>query len=214
MYKKALIFILLIFTLSGCLDSSVDSETEKSENPIVIVKNNILHLSISIDGDISDWNDANATLVDSANDGGNYSGLDITGMYVAKDANNLYIRFDRVGTEVPSNEYSNTWIYFDKTAQTNSSFAIELFRDEGNLLHPRVWDTSADEGDYFRYVQVTDSAIRYNLNNPSVELSIPLSYLNLESEYTLRFFTHYSIGLNWEDNNGDISDERVILQIP
>ena len=183
-------------------------DRKKAEAYFAVKENKVSFKTITIDGDISDWGNIQPNVSDPEGDAGIYSGLDIIAIYIAQDTNNIYLRIDRAGTNLPINyEYSNTWIYFNKTSDTNKSFAIEFFNDGSNNISPRLWDTS-NSADYSGYTKLSSNLPMSGTTH--IEVSIPKSLLTLENRYQIGFFTHYTdINHQWLDNVGEVEGNDV-----
>ena len=210
MYKNILIALIVGFVLIGCGGEEDDEAVDAGLDESTLTVTQMASLTINVDGVSSDWGNTVSNNVDPAGDVNTYSGLDITAVYTAKDDENIYLRVDRVGTTIPTNEYSNTWIYFHSTSNTSRSFAVEMFND-GVTQNAKLWDTSIDSSDYFTYMTLAENLVA-SISTNTIEVAIPLAVLSLQSEYRLTFFTHYTQNYVWLNDVGEIENDGVIVQ--
>ncbi len=147
--------------------------------------------TITIDGGISDWEGIEPVIMDPAGDVPVYSGLDISAIYVAQDANNFYVRVDRVSsTDLPgSEEFYNYWIKFKHNDTTD--FAIEAFHDPESYIR-------LHKGDY----NIVIGQLNSHVGGIHMEFSIPKEYIDF-TEYTIEYFTHHTVDHGWKDDNGE-----------
>lgn len=145
--------------------------------------------TIDVNGNVSDdWDAAGveAVLEDAAGDAG-IGALDLTGIYLAQDTDNLYLRLDRASLEFPDGIYYNYWIYFESDSD---DFAVELYHDSNGVVSPTLWDTTAGVAPGERSELTLLSSV--NVGSPYIEVAVPKSFINTSLEYSLSFLTHYS----------------------
>lgn len=164
--------------------------------------------TIKIDGNISDWNGISPILTTPPN-GSDYSGLDITNVYMAHDSQNIYFRADRVGNSLPLNEFSNFWFYLRPSSPGKKGYAFEFFHSDPSLYDARLWDISADPDNYNSFVQLTGSFPNI-FGATTIEWAIPKNLIVVENEFALSFFTHHTVNMQWQQN-GKSNDSDVTV---
>jgi hypothetical protein len=170
---------------------------------------------IKIDGNIADWNGISPILTTPPH-GSDYSGLDITDVYMAHDSKNIYFRADRVGNSLPPNEYSNFWFYLRPSSPGKKGYAFEFFHLDTvpPIYDARLWDISADPGNYGSFVQITNNYPNI-LGVTTIEWSIPKNLIVVENEFSLSFFTHHTVNKQWQQNGkSNDSDVTVTFEVP
>lgn len=195
----AVVFFLL--SNSGCSVNENNDSDEMTGPPV-----DVYERKITVDGETDDWGDLVAQVVDPSGDCAGFSGIDITGLYIAKNEDSLFIRVSSVGNELPS--WSNTWLYFNRAGNGNHSFAVEIQRkpeDDEDSLQASLWDTTAAQS-YDEYVLIYDGIIQIQEGDKEIELAISLESIDLQSFHHIWFYTHDS-----DTKNYDETDAPVIL---
>ena len=165
-------------------------------------------VTISVDGDNSDWEGIDPVVSDPAEDvvDTTATGLDITGIFITKNATNLYLRVDRAGTDLPTSDMSNIWLYFRPMEEGGPGYAVELLHSDGSV-QARLHDISANPADHDTYVLKSET-LEINTSSTSIEVAIPLDLVDVSPSYMLDFHSHHTVDSNWEDN-GDMLAEPV-----
>lgn len=195
MRLMALGLSMVLFTGCGIVDDLGEKYTEEDDTDQITESNRkevtVVTKTITMDGEISDWEGIEPVIIDPVGDVVVYSGLDISAIYVAQDSNNFYVRVDRVSsTDLPSSkEYYNYWIKFQYDDITD--FGIEAFHDPER--HIRL-----HKGDYNIVIEHLDSHVL----GTHMEFSIPKGYMDF-TEYTIEYFTHHTVDHAWKDDNGE-----------
>ncbi|MBF0190920.1 MAG: hypothetical protein HQL99_07175 [Magnetococcales bacterium] len=157
--------------------------------------------TIVVDGASTDWAMLAPILADPPGDQGDeYTGLDVTGIYLARDDTRGYLRLDRSSLLLPTGEYANYWVQFMPAQAGGPAFAVELFYDAAGVS-ARLYNTSANPHDYNAYVKLSDS-LTVNTSTQTMEVSWPLSMIDQQATYALGFFTHHTVGLLWPQGGG------------
>ncbi|MBF0271004.1 MAG: carboxypeptidase regulatory-like domain-containing protein [Magnetococcales bacterium] len=165
--------------------------------------------TITVDGAPTDWGTLAPMLVDALGDQGDgFSGLDVTGIYLARDASQAYLRIDRASLQLPTGEYVNYWVNFMPVQAGGPAFSVELFQDATGV-YARLYNTAANPRDYNAYVKLSDT-LTVNTTTQTMEVAWPLSLIDPGATYELGFFTHHTVGLIWPQggSNGDWSNNR------
>jgi len=163
---------------------------------------------ITIDGANADWDSIGSVMSDVIGDGGSYSGLDVSKLFITNDEDYACLRVDRTGTIVPNGEAYNYWIYFKEATPGGKSFAIEAYHESKNRVYARLWDTT-NASNYNEFDKLIEG-IPYNTATTSMEFAWPLQQLSKTSTYKLEFRTHHTINGNWE---GDGDDETRSVDV-
>lgn len=194
--------LLILLVLCGCTDSM----------DLPAITRTAPQATITTDGNTADWTGIIPMLTDMPGDGGAYSGLDLTSVYLAYDVQNLYLRFDRVGDVLPLNEYSNFWIYLKPAAHGAKGYAVECFHSSPTQREVRLWNISNDPGNYNTYIRLS-SNLSHSFGSQTVEITVPRSLLILQPAFDLSFYTHHTNNYVWQKSS-DTSDTVRLTFVP
>lgn len=200
---KAVLVITFALCLCACIPEEDDEEDESDEVVFPTTLDTIPSANgITIDGNVDDWAGIAPLATDQSNDGGTYDGLDVTAIYLAQDADHLFIRVQMAGSTRPSdNEYHNYWIYFENN---EAEFAIEAFH--APTIDARLWDITGADRQYSLQTEI--GSMVANSSGDVIEVQVPKNLISTTSDYRVDFFTHHTINLNWENNGDEVADER------
>ena len=167
--------------------------------------------TIQVDGAISDWAAITPMITDPAGDA-DYTGLDITGVSMAQDAQNIYFRVDRVGNNLPSNEYSNFWIFLNAASPGKKSYGINFFHSSPTQHDANLMDISANPDDYNTWVTLSSNVTNV-FTDTTIEFSIPKNLITVENEFILSFFTHHTLSLVWQSASDVPGNDVKVTQL-
>ncbi len=190
MKRLSALGLLILLVFCGCTDS-LDIPAITRAAP---------QATITIDGNTADWTGIDPVLTDISGDGGAFSGLDLTNVYLAYDVQNVYLRFDRVGDVLPNDEYSNFWIYLKPASHGAKGYAVECFHNSPTQREVRLWNISNDPGNYNAYIRLS-SNLSHSFGNQTVEIAIPRSLLTLQPAFNLSFYTHHTSNYVWQKSS-------------
>jgi hypothetical protein len=176
-----------------------------SSNPSAVA-----HKEITIDGDASDWSGLAAQLSDPAGDGGIYDGLDIIGITIAQGITNLFVKIDRVGTQMaPTNEYSFIDVHLGSGGR-GKSYNLQHYQGWYGYANTVVFDSTDDSN----WISVASgNEIQINTNSSSLEIAVPLEAFDRVDRYSLDFYAHSSSN-GFYVGNGDDADKRTVVIMP
>jgi hypothetical protein len=190
--------VFFLLSSSGC---SVDENNESYK--VVGPPVDIYERKITVDGETDDWGDLVAQAVDPSGDCLGFSGLDITGIYVAKDEDSLFIRVSSVGNDLPS--WSTTWFNFDRAFNGDYTFAVEFVRENGADIDVLLWNTSAGK-EYNDYVRIPEGITQIKTGDKDIEVAINLASIDLQPFHRLWFYAQVD-----EGEVVDSLDDHIIL---
>jgi hypothetical protein len=151
--------------------------------------------SISVDGSPSNWSSIQPALTDRTGDAAGPTGSDMTAVYVARDANNAYIRIDVNNGPPASSLYFGVSFYTNATSQAGDRF---VFINLGGFTCSVEKRQAAGSG-YHDFVASGVLAVQGNI----IEASVPLSALNPPAP---------SFVNAWDDTNGPAIDTVCPVQ--
>ena len=171
----------------------------------------VRRLNVDLDGDASDWAGVEPQFTDPDGDSSVYSGLDITSITIAKGETNLFLKVDRVGSTLATDASCQIWVYLRSEVDGVSDYGISYSRDD-RYGHTSValYDVS---GDWYQISASADGSISYDDSSASMEISIPLSDLNLVDHYALDCYTFHTSDWSWQENgeNEENNDKAVVI---
>jgi hypothetical protein len=211
-------FVLLTNQVSGTLYIDKEQSAESGFYQLR-VRPEYLHesfaplINVDVDGESEDWGALAPRLVDEAGNAGLYSGLDITGVYFARGADELFVRIDRAGVDMPDvNEYASIWLNLEAVG-SGSSYAVNISGDNGRLSWNSVQQI-VDESDWNESSERA-SNVPMSSDGPSIELSIPVSAVDFSGQYRVSIFSHYSVdGMFADGSNAEDGDNSGLVSIP
>ncbi len=143
-------------------------------------------------------------------DAGAHSGLDITGVYFARNASTLFVRIDRAGPHMPDvGAPAGMWVFLDSNCGAKN-YGINLSGNDGSFFGNEV--RQRDDQDYNNEVSVANN-VPMNTDGESIEFASPLSAPDVVGQYSISIYTHFSEEGIFSDN-GDRQEGRGILSIP
>lgn len=165
---------------------------------------------ITVDGLTADWGSQVPQLADPVGDAGLYSGLDVTGVFFARSGSELFLRIDRAGLDMPdAGEYSSVWIFLHAIGGEGNNYGINISGSNSDLTYNYI--QQMDEN-YTTSVEIANN-VPMNADGQSIELSIPLSSLDLVGQYRIEPFTHYT-ELGEFNESGENQGNAGILSMP
>ena len=157
---------------------------------------------VAVDGQTSDWPVENRVLEDPPDAGAEFSVLDIQTVWIACDAEYVYLRADSYGSDTqPSDEYRNNWFYFGEAGTGDPSFAVSI-ADFGGAPGSTLFETSGSQD-----IEV-ESELPAAFGSGIMETRWARDNFNMNARYGLSFYSHSTADLEWQDNGDSPNEEH------
>lgn len=155
---------------------------------------------ITVDGDSPDWSGISRILTDPASDFA-ANDVDWTGVSLAYDSTNLYVRIERTGSgDVVSPENVSLWLYLHSFSPGDPAYSVNVGYIGGDTTYVyTLYDGSSDPYNAVELTSLTGSAL-----GTDIEIAIPLSFIDQGYDYQLSFFGHHTESGVF--NSGDTAD--------
>ncbi len=166
---------------------------------------------IAVDGDGADWGSIEPQFTDPAGDSSIYSGLDVTGITLARGTSNLFVRIDRAGTDMPVSGGASIWIEIRSEVDGVEEYGINYYYDEAGGYTEVSLHEISDE-----WIWLTSSwagAVAFDDSSAGIEISVPLKELQLVDHYALSCYTHHEEDGAWSDNGENWDNNTVAVII-
>lgn len=191
-----LALIAILIALSGCLDVKDERLSNALESGLIGDESTFPAQAVPfiadavVDASIAEWTGESLFLTDPSGDM-NPSGVDLTGIYLAKNADTIFVRIDRRGSELLVGEGHSIWIFFHSIQPGGMNYGLTVYHNEGSAATARLEDVPD--------ANVIESNLPLSMGETSIEVSFSMSSIDISKDYTLGFYTHFTTGQVWSE---------------
>jgi len=195
----AVVILLVVVGLNGCGGGGGGSSSSGSTP----TSKNLSTAAITVDGNTTDWNGVDSMLSDVQGDKLlSVSGGDLKAIYLAKNGNKLFVRFDVWTDTINQSNHYRIWFDNNKNNETDGDVGdrqIDVYYSVGS------WHVAAQsmQEPYSGDINVNGVA---SASGSTLEASVDLDLLGISNSFILDGVIRDQ---NW--NNVDWSDSSVVV---